>query len=171
MYQIVVYCDVGATTTVDFVGVARVAGKERRQRVVDGRMLPRHFVFAGAPGNEVHGEVLRYNGPAVSPFLVQEKAWLSERVMLEVEIMVRFKSSLKARCTVLYSKTPPRTASQRCYDMLQRSMHGIRSMRNDTIKNEFIKAKPFIPIGPPEQPTDVYIFATEVIVLSFLRLL
>ncbi|POM80052.1 LOW QUALITY PROTEIN: Hypothetical protein PHPALM_2159 [Phytophthora palmivora] len=93
MAQTAVYGDVGATTTVDFVGVTRVpangAGKGSYRctaallACADGRMLPPHFGFAGEPGNDVHREVPRYCVPSVATFSVQAKAWFSERVMLE----------------------------------------------------------------------------------------
>jgi hypothetical protein len=69
---------------------------------------------------------------------------------LDVGVMAPFKSSLQARYTTLYThRPPPRKAWERLYDMFQRSMHALRTIRTETIQASFMKAGPFFPFGPP----------------------
>ncbi|OWY94625.1 hypothetical protein PHMEG_00035593 [Phytophthora megakarya] len=49
----------------------------------DGRILPPHFVFNGAPGGAVEHEVDCYRLGEVATFSVQSNAWFDDRVMHE----------------------------------------------------------------------------------------
>lgn len=93
MDQISVFCDLGARTTVDFVGATRVpctvAGKGSYCCTValtvcaDGRMLQPHIVFKGELHHGVHEQVLDLCDSSGASVSVQTSAWFCERVMLE----------------------------------------------------------------------------------------
>jgi hypothetical protein len=92
MDQTSVYCQLGARTTVDFVGVKRVpcslAGKGGYRCTValtacaDGRLLPPHFVFKGKLGDVVE-KVTSFCEPDTATCAVQSNAWFDEATMLD----------------------------------------------------------------------------------------
>ncbi|GMG18441.1 unnamed protein product [Phytophthora fragariaefolia] len=84
---------------------------------------------------------------------------------LDVGVLAPFKSSLRASYSELYTnRPPPRKAHEWRYDMFQRSMHALRAVISETIRNSFLKAGPFIPFGQSRSSSVVVVSATEVVV-------
>ncbi|GMF35090.1 unnamed protein product [Phytophthora fragariaefolia] len=93
MDQTSVFWGMGKRSTVDFVGAPTVRSTTNDSEgyrctmaltiAADGRVLPSHFVYNGAPGGDVEREVSAFFLADVATFSVQECAWFDDRVMLE----------------------------------------------------------------------------------------